>query len=443
MWFWRRLLPVTAVGAPLALGSGWARDRAEDVAWTWAVERPLSKRQARTLSTCEAVPTAVLAKVVHQDLGVACGEPALLNAIGFAASKDDSLRGWLVARADANVGRPRLRAATAAYQAEAPIDLGGIPWTEDESSSLVLWVADGLISGNWLDPAGEDALALVQRDPRALSLRLAAAAAAGVEDPIGLRLAGLELGIPPGKKPLETPTDEWPPALLPALARHGEACAAGWCEALFAEWLVTPTADEWTRPPSPPPASPISALAGWGRGAKWEAEQELQLARWASWVGASDRPSNRLWRAVGSGRRTPTTTPAAALGHGGTPWVTAWLASELGRRVGVEVVAMAPEGRPVLKIGGAVRTLEGCGTGDGDPWPADAVLAAALREAGETSVGHRLDTLGVAWNPEPATGNRALGRVLGARLVASAPIGAETERARADGTSCPPFQQRR
>jgi hypothetical protein len=419
-----------AFGAPI-------RDRMEDAAWKWATNRPLSGRQARALQACTEVPTAALVKVVAQDLGAACGEAPLLVALGDAARDDEALRGWLVANVDRLTGRARLRSAAAAHRGGADIDLGALAWSPDAAAWLAAAVADGRIDGNWVDPATEDRLALLDPEALGLARRLRASAAAGNEDSAASALAADLLGV--HSDPLDWAPDERPPALAPGLRAFGPACAAGHCEALWASWLSLGTETEWTGVTTPASAAAPS-LAAFGQGPAWERAQEEQIARWAAWIGAGPRPAPRLWRALGAGAVGDATSPAAALGQGGRPWMLAWLATELGRRTGVPVTVMAPEGWPVLELAGAARTLAGCGGGTSDAWPPDAVLAAALRESGTEAaraVAARLDPLGAA-DPAAAEGPEGVGRLVGTALRPSAPSGAESSRARAASTTCMP-----
>lgn len=436
----RRRFVLTALlwAAPLTVGvafAGAARDRVEDVAWSWAAHRPLSPRQARTLATCEAPSPAALTKVVSQDLGVACGERALLRALGDAAAADDALADWLVAQVDKTQGRTRLRVAAAAVRAGSAVDIGALPWSDEERAWLAARVADTDLPADWVDPSTEDRLALLEPSVAAVARRLRAAAAAGRDDDAGIAVATELLGL--RTNPMDWPPDERPPSFRTAFDAHGPACATGACEALYAAWLDGNTVDEWSTP-TVGAASATPALAGFGRTPAWERAQHAQIERWASWISQGPKPSNRLWRAVGGGAHGPVRVPAAALGRGGPPWLTAWLAQELGRRAGVDVVVMAPEGRPVLQVDGVSRTLAGCGGGAGDVWPADAVLAAALREVGgppARAVAARLDPVGAS-DPPVLSGHAAVGQALARRLLPPPVAVAETERARAATASC-------
>lgn len=422
-----------AVGLPtLVLGAAWAgfHTRARFAWWDWLASGALGERDQERLDRCDPdLGWSTWLRVLERDADVSCGERFVAEQLADRVHGGDRTL-WLAAvnsDPSAPVGRRvRAGAALALSGTPAPVEPAWL-LAELPPERRVSWTAAA---------AGSQALG-VQLGPAARAFGLVAAARDG-EVPVGEALGAMRFlaaiddpladgavtaaatAVLEADPTLPTRAHERPGSLghLPRGWRstlHAHAGCEPRCGGLWLELVERETLHAALERGEPTPADPVPVpglaelleVAGWPASARRAAS--WGLAALTEWVAAAPDPAARLRAFVARPEGGPADVLALAWDGGGSPFLTAAIATMVGEKVGLEADVRARPGEVWVGVGGA-WAVRGCAGAAGDPppdrWERASIEAASLLElaAGESDLVSALRLATAAARLDPLVG---------------------------------------
>ncbi|TVQ86479.1 MAG: hypothetical protein EA397_19975 [Deltaproteobacteria bacterium] len=463
------VLGATALGGLLGLGvvGWWYAEDLIELRRVWRTAQPLTEVEQAQVAACEDPGWIGLAKVLEQDLEVAC------PPLWFAEAARGHLREGrrrrverlvLVASDVQRSTRARVRAGTALWAISEPWPTALPLWLRrsemGSSREALLEAAEARselrelldVELRWtLDQRLEEALGAPEG---ALVRALRVSSVLSGDEGVRVRSARIETGFQAlgltheawvesvARHQSGRPLGHLPLSLVEPIARHGQRCAEGVepeCALLLADLLEGPR----SAPPDRALPRPLESYLdiAFEKMPSMRSAQRAYLWTVLEWLSEAQGPDRavRLLASLTDGEVDLdrlavglASSPIDVLHHRtGSPFMVALTARALGMALELRVEAAATDGLVYLQVGSHVVALDACGRSRAlqpdeampEVWPVESIFAQAMIEAsgaalrrGEASRSRRLAELASSVDPLSAGGHDAAASSEGLKL---------------------------